>query len=77
MATAGEGGAWGIAVLASYMIHKEEGESLSHFLDQKVFAGQKGEKLSPDPKDVEGFNEFMKRYSAGLAIERAAVKNLQ
>ena len=77
MATAGEGGAWGIAVLASYMIHKEEGESLAHFLDQKVFAGQKGEKLSPDPKDVEGFNEFMKRYSAGLAIERAAVENLQ
>ncbi len=77
MATAGEGGAWGIAVLASYMVQKEENESLAHFLDSKVFAGQKGEKLAPVQKDVEGFNRFMKRYSAGLAIERAAVENLQ
>lgn len=77
MATAGEGGAWGIAVLASYMVQKEENESLAHFLDSKVFAGQKGEKLAPVQKDVEGFNKFMKRYSAGLAIERAAVENLQ
>lgn len=76
MATAGEGGAWGIALLASYMINKEEGESLAAFLDSKVFAGQKGEKLDPVAKDVKGFDDFMKRYSAGLAIERAAVENL-
>lgn len=76
METAGEGGAWGIALLASYMINKGADESLAAFLDNKVFAGQKGEKLEPVEKDVKGFNEFMKRYSAGLAIERAAVENL-
>ncbi len=76
METAGEGGAWGIALLASYMINKGEGESLAAFLDNKVFAGQKGEKLAPKASDVKGFDEFMKRYSAGLAIERAAVETL-
>lgn len=76
METAGEGGAWGIALLASYMINKGADESLAAFLDNKVFAGQEGEKLEPVEKDVKGFNEFMKRYSAGLAIERAAVENL-
>ena len=76
METAGEGGAWGIALLASYMINKSEGESLAAFLDNKVFAGQKGEKLAPQASDVQGFNQFMKRYSAGLAIERAAVENM-
>lgn len=75
METAGEGGAWGIALLASYMINKGADESLAAFLEDKVFAGQKGEKLEPVEKDVKGFNEFMKRYSAGLAIERAAVEN--
>lgn len=77
METAGEGGAWGIALLASYMINKGADESLADFLDNEVFAGQKGEKLEPVEKDVKGFNEFMKRYSAGLAIERAAVENLK
>lgn len=77
METAGEGGAWGIALLASYMINKGEGESLAAFLDSKVFAGQKGEKLDPVAKDVKGFDEFMKRYSTGLAIERAAVESLK
>ncbi|MBQ2115502.1 MAG: FGGY-family carbohydrate kinase [Lachnospiraceae bacterium] len=76
METAGEGGAWGIALLASYMINADENESLAAFLDNKVFAGQKGEKLEPVAKDVKGFDEFMKRYSAGLAIERAAVESI-
>jgi sugar (pentulose or hexulose) kinase len=77
MATAGEGGAWGIALLASYMINKGADESLAAYLDSKVFAGQKGERLEPVEKDVKGFDEFMKRYSAGLAIERAAVESLK
>ena len=76
METAGEGGAWGIALLASYMINKGADESLSAFLDSKVFAGQKGEKMEPKASDVKGFNDFMKAYGAGLAIERAAVENL-
>ena len=74
METAGEGGAWGIALLASYMINKEADESLSDFLNGKVFAGQKGEKMDPKASDVQGFNNFMKLYSAGLTIERAAVE---
>ena len=77
METAGEGGAWGIAVLASYMVNKEEGETLEAFLDNKVFAGQTGSKMDPDPAAVEGFNKFSERYIAGLPIERAAVDSLK
>jgi sugar (pentulose or hexulose) kinase len=77
METAGEGGAWGIAVLASYMINKAENETLDDYLTNKVFAGQSGTKIEPDAKDVEGFNEFIKRYTKGLPIERAAVDNLK
>ena len=77
METAGEGGAWGIALLAAYMIHKGENETLADYLSDKVFGGETGTCVEPDAKDVEGFNEFMKRYSAGLAIERAAVDTIQ
>lgn len=77
MSTAGEGGAWGIALLASYMINKGADETLSQYLEEKVFAGQESETLSPDAKDVEGFDAFIKRYSEGLAIERAAVDSLK
>ncbi|TXC89871.1 FGGY-family carbohydrate kinase [Metabacillus litoralis] len=76
MTTAGEGGAWGIALLASYMNNKEENQTLEEYLNEKVFAGQEGKTMSPDPKDVEGFERFMERYKKGLAIERAAVENL-
>ena len=77
METAGEGGAWGIAVLASYLVIKEEGESLEDYLNNKVFAGQEGEEVQPDERDVQGFDEFMVRYKDGLAIERAAVEHLK
>lgn len=77
METAGEGGAWGIALLASYMLNRAENESLEDFLKQKVFAGKQGSSVAPDPSDVAGFNEFMKLYTQGLAIERAAVDNLK
>ena len=76
METAGEGGAWGIALLASYMIRKADDESLDDYLDRKVFAGKAAASVSPDPKDVEGFETFMQRYIKGLAIERAAVDSL-
>ena len=73
METAGEGGAWGIALLASYMVHKEENETLDEYLTNKVFAGETGSEMAPDPADVAGFDKFIKRYQKGLAIERAAV----
>ncbi|ACT02836.1 xylulokinase [Paenibacillus sp. JDR-2] len=77
METAGEGGAWGIALLASYMMNKAENETLENFLNEKVFAGKAGSQVSPDPKDAEGFEVFMKRYKSGLSIERAAVEYLK
>ena len=77
METAGEGGAWGIALLADYMQNKEASESLQDFLDNRIFAGQSGSSMEPDSKDVEGFNQFMERYMAGLAIEHAAVNTLK
>ena len=76
METAGEGGAWGIALLASYMKNKKDGESLAQFLERDVFAGQEGVTLEPDSTDVEGFNRFVERYTKGLPIEKAAVESL-
>ena len=77
METAGEGGAWGIAVLASYMLHKAENEPLEAYLSQKVFVGEKGTTIAPDKDDVVGFAAFMERYKKGLAIERTAVDRLR
>lgn len=77
MDTAGEGGAWGIAILANYMLHKQEDETLDSYLDNKVFADKAGVTMEPDKDDVEGFEKFMKLYSAGLAIERVAVDTLR
>lgn len=77
MKTAGEGGAWGIALLASYMVNKDAGEALEDYLQDKVFGGDEGEKMDPDPEDVKGFDEFIKRYRAGFPIERAAVDALK
>ncbi|MFN7252284.1 MAG: xylulokinase [Anaerobacillus sp.] len=76
METAGEGGAWGIALLGSYMINKKKTETLEEYLNEKVFKNQSVKNVSPDPKDVEGFEQFMERYKKGLGIERAAVDNL-
>lgn len=72
MKTAGEGGPWGMALLASYMLHKEEGESLGDFLGNRVFHGDTGESMSPDAEDVKGFETFIERYKAGIEIEKAA-----
>lgn len=76
MATAGEGGAWGMAILASYMKNREAQERLDDFLDQKVFKDIEGETIHPVEADVKGFELFMERYTAGLAIEQAAVDHL-
>ena len=75
MSTAGEGGAWGIALLASYLLNKREGEDLADFLDEDVFKGNEGSTLAPEAEGVKGFNAFMDRYMKGLGIERAAVES--
>ena len=77
METAGEGGAWGIAVLASYCLNKQDGETLEAFLDKNIFAGLNESVIVPDPADVEGFEIFMERYKNGLPVERAAVDFLK
>ncbi|MEH7254245.1 FGGY-family carbohydrate kinase [Neobacillus niacini] len=76
MATAGEGGAWGIAILATYMMNKNQEESLEDFLDNKVFADVDGQEIYPDEYDIKGFEDFIKRYKKGLVIEQAAVDHL-
>lgn len=76
METAGEGGAWGIALLADYMVHKDQDESLTDYLAAKVFYETKGTGMDPVPEDTAGYEKFMERYTKGLAIERAAVENL-
>ena len=77
METAGEGGAWGIAILAEYMIAREAGEELPDYLDKKVFAGMTGSTITPDPEAVVGFDKYLEDYKAGFAIEHAAVNSLQ
>lgn len=77
MATAGEGGAWGIAVLASYMICRELGETLADYLEQKVFRGAEGTVIQPDGGESRGFCTFMERFRAGLDIERTAVEKIK
>ena len=77
MKTAGEGGAWGIALLASYMLAKSENETLTDFLNNKVFSQSESYTLEPTDEDVKGFNEFAVRYKNGLPIEKAAVEYLK
>jgi sugar (pentulose or hexulose) kinase len=75
-ATAGEGGAWGMAVLAAYMLSEDPKQPLPDFLDARI-AKTIGKPVEPDPRDVKGFAEFFARHEKGLAIEREAVKALQ
>jgi sugar (pentulose or hexulose) kinase len=77
METAGEGGAWGIALLASYLLHKAKNEPLEAYLSNKVFVGENSATIDPDPRDVDGFATFMERYKKGLVIERSAVDGLR
>ncbi|MCI9453538.1 MAG: FGGY-family carbohydrate kinase [Dorea sp.] len=76
METAGEGGPWGVALLAAYMKNKADGESLEDYLAKKVFAGNAGSRMEPNPKDVEGYEVFTQRYKKGIEIEKAALEYL-
>ncbi len=72
METAGEGGPYGMALLASFLLNREGGESLEGFLSGKVFAGASGSTIQPDPACVEGFNTYIRRYKALLEVEKTA-----
>lgn len=77
METAGEGGAWGIALLAAYRMHREPGEKLEDYLDRRVFAGKACETLAPLAEDVSGFARYMRRYEACIPVEKAATDCLR
>lgn len=70
--SAGEGGAWGIALLAAYQARVDKGESLVDFLNNRVFAGLGGITIDPVQEDIDGFNKFMIKYKKGLSIEKSA-----
>ena len=76
METAGEGGPYGMALLAAYMLRKEAGETLEDYLNAHVFANAKGTTLAPQQADVDGFNAYITRYKAMLDVERKAVEVL-
>ncbi len=74
MDTAGEGGAWGMALLASYLVNNPDRLSLSDYLDREVFAGDVGTEIKPTEAEVAGFNAYIENYKRGLGIEKAAVE---
>ena len=76
METAGEGGPYGMALLAAYRLRRDPEESLEDYLSNRVFCGAAGTTLAPDAGDVAGFNEYLKQYRALLDVERTAVNVL-
>ena len=72
METAGEGGPWGMALLASYLTWNGEDETLQNYLEGKVFAGNAGTSEEPDAKDIEGFDKFIENYKGAIAVEKTA-----
>ncbi|MBE6935813.1 MAG: ATPase [Ruminococcaceae bacterium] len=76
METAGEGGPYGMALLAAYLVKKSEGETLEDYLNKYVFAGISGSTLQPEQADVDGFNTYIEQYKALLAVEKTAVEVL-
>lgn len=76
MESAGEGGAWGIALLAAYAVQKDQAEPLETYLAHRVFSGYTVTSIAPDPADVAGFADYLTRYKALLEVERAAVAHL-
>ncbi|HOJ99526.1 MAG TPA: FGGY-family carbohydrate kinase [Termitinemataceae bacterium] len=74
-ATAGEGGAWGMALLAAYAIRENKQQSLEDFLDERI-ASSISSPVPPDPRDTEEFRQYLERYKRGLAIEREAIRAL-
>ena len=74
METAGEGGPYGMALLAAYMLWRDENESLPDYLDNKVFANAKSSTLTASNEDISGFSAFLDRYKKALLLERLATE---
>lgn len=75
--TAGEGGAWGIALLAGYMAEQKDGETLGDYLSRHIFKDNKGVSIEPDQADVEGFEKYIVRFKNGLSLERKAAECME
>ena len=73
MESAGEGGPYGMALLASYLVQKKDGQTLEQYLETEVFADVKRTTLAPDPEDAAGFDRYLGWYRSALAAETAAV----
>ena len=76
MATASEGGAWGIALLAAYLVDGKAEGTLDEWLDRRIFVNLVGETIDPDPAEVEGYEVFTERYVAALEAEKAAISSM-
>lgn len=74
METAGEGGAWGMALLAGYLVNNHNDRNLADYLEMEVFAGNTGVSISPTEEDVAGFNVYIENYMEALPVEKAAVE---
>ena len=77
METAGEGGAWGIALLADYLVYKNADETLEDYLQNRVFAGMKQMTVAPDPADEEGFNRYMDRFVSCIPAQKEAAEHFR
>lgn len=77
METAGEGGPWGMALLAAYRVRRAEGQTLEEYLADTVFRGAQGSVQQPDAADTAGFARFLTDYKSGLAVEKAAAAALR
>jgi len=77
METAGEGGVWGIALLADYMVNRKDGVTLEDYLQDSVFAGMKQSTVFPDPADEAGFDRYIARLQSCIPAQKAAVENFR
>src|SRR5699024_6471328 len=75
--TAGEGGAWGMALLASYSNNNNFNKPIQEFLDQNVFINRKIKNIKPNQKGIEHFSNYLKRYKSMLCVEQSAIKHLK
>ena len=77
MKTAESGGPYGMALLAAYMLRRNEGESLPDYLDSRVFADAESTTLMATEEEIAGFDAFLKRYLAAFPAEKAAIETLR
>ena len=77
METAGEGGAWGMALLAGYLVNNVNDRNLADYLEMEVFEGNTGTSITPTEEDVEGFNKYIKNYLETLPVEKEAVRLIE